>query len=42
MAIHNSKTKTSAKKLAARYRKMGYKATIYNPKGKGWKVSVTR
>lgn len=42
MAVHNSHTKASAKKLASRFRKKGFKATVYNPKGKGYKVSVTR
>lgn len=42
MAVHNSHTKASAKKLASRFRKKGYKATIYDKKGKGYRVSVTR
>ena len=42
MAVHNSKNKTTAKNLAARFRKQGFKASIYDNKGKGWRVSVTR
>jgi len=42
MAGHVCKSKTSAKKYAARMRKKGFKASVYNVKGKGWGVSVTR
>jgi len=42
MVVHNTHTKTSAKQLASRFRKKGFKATIYDKKGKGWRVSVTR
>jgi len=42
MAGHKCKSKTSAKKYASRMRKKGFKANIYNIKGKGWGVSVTR
>ena len=42
MAVHKSQTKSGAKKLASRFRKKGFKATIFNPKGKGYSVSVTR
>jgi len=42
MAIHNSKNITTAKKLASRFRKQGFQATVYNPKGKGVRVSVKR
>lgn len=39
---HNSKNKTTAKQMAARMRKKGFNATVYNKKGKGYGVSVTR
>lgn len=42
MAVHNSQTKITAKKLAKKFRGMGFKATVFNPKGKGFRVSVTR
>jgi len=42
MASHTCKTKTSAKKYAARMRRKGYNASIFNKKGKGYSVSVTR
>ncbi len=42
MAVHNSQTKITARKMAMRFRKMGFKATVFNPKGKGFRVSVTR
>ena len=42
MAVHKTKTKTSAKQMAARFRKKGFRATVFNPKGKGFAVSVTR
>jgi len=41
MAIHNSQTKTNAKKMAAYYRKKGYNCTVFK-KGGGWGISVTR
>lgn len=41
MAVHNSQTKTGAKKLAAYFRRKGYKCSIFK-KGKGWGISVTR
>lgn len=42
MASHICKTKSSAKRYATRMRKKGFKASIYNVKGKGYGVSVTR
>jgi hypothetical protein len=42
MAAHTSKTKTAAKRKAARMRKKGFEASVYPKKGKGWGVSVTR
>ena len=42
MASHTCKSKTNAKKYAKRMRKKGFNASIYNKKGKGWGVSVTR
>ena len=42
MVVHNSKNKTTAKKMAKKFRKQGLKATAYDLKGKGWGVSVTR
>lgn len=41
MAVHNSQTKTRAKKMASKFRKMGYKSSVYK-KGKGYGISVTR
>lgn len=42
MAVHKAKTKASAKKMAKRFRAKGFKASVFNPKGKGFAVSVTR
>lgn len=42
MVGRKCKTKMSAKKLASRMRKKGYEATVYDKKGKGYGVSVTR
>lgn len=39
---HRCKTAASARKYAARARKKGFEATVYNVKGKGYGVSVTR
>ena len=41
MAVHNSNTKTNAKKMAMRFRKMGYSSSVFK-KGKGYGISVTR
>lgn len=41
IAAHTAKTKTLAKKKAAKARKKGFNASIYK-KSKGWGVSVTR
>ncbi len=41
MAIHNSQTKTNAKLMASRFRKMGFIATV-SKKKKGFGISVTR
>lgn len=40
MAIHNSNTKTNAKKMAAYYRKKGYNCTVFKKQG-GYGISVT-
>jgi len=42
MVSHICKTKTTAKMYAARMRRKGFKATLFNKKGKGYGVSVTR
>jgi len=43
MAVHNCHSKSSAKKLASRFRDKGFDASIYKVKGKkGYRVSVTR
>jgi len=42
MAVHNAHTTKTARMLAKRMRKKGYKATIYKVKGKPPRVSVTR
>jgi len=42
MASHICSNKTNAKKYAARMRRKGFNATIFNVKGKGYGVSVTR
>ena len=42
MVVHKSKNKTTARAMAARARSKGFKATVFNPKGKGFAVSVTR
>jgi len=39
--IHNSNKKVNAKKLAAYFRRKGYKCSIFK-KGKGWGISVKR
>jgi len=41
MAVHNSQTKTNAKKMAERFRSKGYASSVYK-KGKGYGISVTR
>lgn len=41
MAVHNSGTKTNAKMMAARFRRMGFRSTVFK-KGKGYGISVTR
>jgi len=41
MSVHNARTKTNAKKKAARLRKKGLKASVFK-KGKGYGVSSTR
>ena len=41
MVIHNSQTKTNAKKIATYYRKKGYNCTVLK-KGKWYGISVTR
>jgi len=40
MAIHNSNTKMNAKKLAARFRKKGYRCSVFKKQG-GFGISVT-
>jgi len=42
MASHICKNKTTAKAYASRMRRKGFNATIFNKKGKGYGVSVTR
>ena len=42
MVVYKSKTKASAMRIAARFRKKGFRASVHNPKGKGYAVSVTR
>lgn len=42
MVVRKTRTKTSAKMMAARARKKGFRATVFNPKGKGFAVSITR
>lgn len=42
MVVHRAKNKTTAKMMAARMRRRGFKASVFNPKGKGFAVSVTR
>ena len=42
MATYSAKNKTNAKEKAKKMRKKGYKSTVYNKKGKGYGVSVTR
>ena len=39
--IHNSQTKMNAKKMASRFRRMGFKSTVFK-KAKGYGISVTR
>jgi hypothetical protein len=41
MVVHNSGTKTNAKKMASRFRKMGFQSSVFK-KGKGYGISVTR
>ena len=41
MAIHNSNTKPNAKLMAARFRRMGFKSTVFKKQG-GYGISVTR
>jgi len=41
MATHNCRTKTNAKKMATRYRKKGYNATVGKAK-KGYNVYTSR
>jgi hypothetical protein len=41
MAVHNSQTKTNAKKMASRFREKGFQSSVFK-KGKGYGVSVTR
>jgi cell division septation protein DedD len=36
------KNKENARKFATKMRKKGFNATLYQAKGKQWKVSVTR
>jgi len=42
MASHKCMSKKNAKEYASRMRRKGFKASIYNVKGKGYGVSVTR
>lgn len=42
MAVHNAKTKSSAKKQAMRYRDKGFNATISKTKMRGWSVYTSR
>ena len=42
MASHTCKNKSNAKKMAKRMRRKGFKASIFNKKGKGYGVSVTK
>jgi len=42
MASHRCKNKTTAKRYAARMRRRGFNANVFNKKGKGYGVSVTR
>ena len=42
MVVRKARTKSSAKMMAARARRRGLKATVFNPKGKGFAVSITR
>ena len=41
MAVHNSQTKMNAKKMAMRFRKLGFQSTVFK-KDKGYGISVTR
>jgi len=41
MTAHSCKSKTTAKRMASKMRKKGFKASIYK-KQKGYGVSVTR
>lgn len=41
MVVHNSQTKTNAKIMASRFRKKGFKSSVFK-KGKGYGISVTR
>lgn len=40
--MRNCHTMKTARELAAKMRKKGYKATVYNSKGKGVRVYVKR
>ena len=42
MTSHICRSKTGAKRYAARMRRKGFNATIFNVKGKGYGVSITR
>ena len=42
MGMRNCHTMDSAKKMAARMRKKGFNASVYNKKGKGVVVYVKR
>lgn len=41
MTVRNSQTKKNAKLMAMRFRKMGFRSTVFK-KDKGYGISVTR
>lgn len=41
MVVKNSNTKTNAKIMASRFRRQGFKATVFKKQG-GYGISVTR
>lgn len=41
MAIHNSNTEKNAKIMASRFRRQGFKASVFKKQG-GYGISVTR
>lgn len=42
MVLHNTKNKTTGKKMASKFRGMGFNATVFKRKDGNVKVSVSR